>query len=350
MLIRANANTPEQAIAARDAGFPGIGLCQTESMLLGPKLSKWMHASLSAVNEGERQNALSKLLPVHQADLEKIFSAMSPHPVFVRLLDPPIQYLLPTLEQINSTVAAALSDEDWDAWTESTRLRQQLASVSAQNPQLGNRGCRLCVTQPQIMAMQVTAILQAAIAAEQKGTPALPAIIIPLVATEEETSVLTNRVRSIAAEVFRTNGRSVNYKVGVLIELPRAAICAGAIARHVDCVCFGTNDLTQMTFGFSREESSAYLQAYLDEGIFKQNPFVKFDQGGVGQLLAWAVRDIRSLRPEMEIGVCGDHCDDQDALRFFQSLGADFMSCPVPGIEKSKQTPERDEARVSTLA
>jgi pyruvate,orthophosphate dikinase len=350
MLIRANADTPEQAAAARDAGFPGIGLCQTEAMLLGPKLSKWMHAGLSRAHEGERQNALSKLLPVHQTDLEQIFAAMSPHPVFVRLLDPPIQHLLPSLEQINSTVAAALSDEDWDAWTESTRLRKQLASVSALNPQLGIRGCRLCVTQPQIMAMQVTAILQAAIAVNQRGTPVLPAIIIPLVATEEETSVLTKRVRSIATEVFHANGRSVNYKVGVLIELPRAALCAGAIARHVDCVCFGTNDLTQMTFGFSREESSAYLQTYMDEGIFKQNPFVKFDQDGVGQLLAWAVRGIRSQRPEMEIGVCGDHCGDQDALRFFQSLGLDFMSCPVPGSERPKQTPERDEVKASSVA
>lgn len=340
MLIRVNADTPDQARTARQAGIPGIGLCCTEALLLDPELRRWMHRVAGTAEEGERREALSKVLPLHQSDLEAIFAAISPYPAFVRLIDPPLQNFLPTLEQINDHATDALSDEDWEQWQALTGLRQRLSALSTANPVLGNRGCRLSVTHPEIMTMQVTAILQACIAVEKSGIRTAPAIVIPLVATEEETRVLVERVRSIASEVFLRHGQQVDYRVGVLIELPRAALCAGAIARHVDFVAFGTNDLTQMTFGFSREESSVYLQTYLEQGIFKEDPFIKLDIAGVGQLLTLAIRDIHSQRPEMEIGVCGDHCDDDNALRFFQSLDVDWISCPLTCIEKLKQTIE----------
>lgn len=350
MLLRANADTPEQAAAAREAGIPGIGLCRTETLLVHSELSKWLHSVLAIAKEPERREAFSTLLPMCQAAFEEIFSVMSPHPVFVRLLDPPIQDLLPSLEQIDSRASGAFSDEDWDQWIALSLIRERLADVSAWNPILGNRGCRLCVTYPEIMTLQITAILQAALAIESHGVNTSPAILIPLVATEEEASVLVSQIRSIANHVFLRIARKVDYKVGVLIELPRAALCAGAIARHVDFVCFGTNDLTQMSFGFSREESRTYLQKYLEQGIFKDDPFLKFDKAGVGQLLNWATRDIRSQQPEMEIGICGDHCGDDDALRFFQSLDIDFASCPLSSIEKLRQTLERDEVKASSGA
>ncbi len=327
MLIRANADTPEQAMAARQAGVPGVGVCRTEPMLRASGRRELMRALAVAPNPGVRNEALRLLLPLHQITLQAVFRAISPYPVFVRLLDSPLQTFLPSSEQLESEVSHALSEEDWDGVFAMRSVRQQHKVISAANPALGLRGCRLSLIHPEILTMQVTAILQAALELAEDQIGSEIGILIPLVSSEEETRVVADRVRRIAADVFAQHRRTVPYKLGVLIELPRAAICAEYIAKHVDFVCFGTDDLTQMTYGFSKEESGEYLRHYLEQGIFQDNPFVKLDRFAVGHLLSVAIQSIRQSYPQMEIGVSGTHCDDPDAVGFFESLGVNFISC-----------------------
>lgn len=327
MIIRANADTVEEAQAARDLGIRGVGLCRSESMLLGGGQIDLMRAIAGAPDTRIRNEAIALLLPLHQASLESILQAMSPHPVFIRLLDPPLQDFLPTLQQIDIGLSDARSDENWDEVIALRHMRHQHAALGAANPTLGHRGCRLSLTHPEILSMQVTAILQAGLALQEAGIETGLNILIPLVASEEETRVLAGAIRGVASEVFGRSKREIAFRLGPLIELPRAAICAGAISQHVDFVCFGTNDLTQTTYGFSKEDTKAYLDSYLQQGIFQQDPFLTLDRDGVGYLLTKAITDIHCTQPNMEIGVCGDHCRDADSLRFLHSLGVNFISC-----------------------
>jgi pyruvate,orthophosphate dikinase len=337
MLIRANADTTEQAIAARRAGMLGVGICRTEPMLSASGRLELMRTIAAASSPSIRNRALDLLLPLHQASLEGVFHATSPYPVFVRLLDSPLQRFLPSPEQVDAELSNALSDEDWDGVFAIRNVRQHHTGLPTANPALGLRGCRLSLIHPEILAMQIAAILKAALCLAEQDAPLEVGILIPLVSSEEEMRVIADAVRRIAAGVFEHHGRSVPYKLGVLIELPRAAICAGDIARHVDFVCFGTNHLTQMTYGFAKEEASEYLRCYVAQGIFREDPFVTLDRSAVGHLLHVAVQGIRQNYPSMEIGVCGDHCGDPEALQFFHSLGVDFISCaPANAVDVTR--------------
>jgi pyruvate,orthophosphate dikinase len=286
-----------------------------------------MQSMILATNKNDRIEALEILLPMQQRDFEELFRSMSPLPVTVRLLDPPLHEFLPSIEEIDASIADARREEDWNRCLslEATRLRVQLLSEA--NPMMGHRGCRLSLTYPEILRMQVRAILQAAIAVVAEGLETIPEIMVPLVASEEEMRELARMIHATSAEVFAEHLNNVPYRIGTMIELPRAAVCAGAIARHVSFISFGTNDLTQMTFGFSRDDARSYLDSYLQQGIFQADPFVTIDRDGVGQLMSMAIKSVREANPAIKIGVCGEHAGDPESIPFFQSLGVDYVSC-----------------------
>lgn len=329
MISLVNADTPQQALSALAAGAEGIGLSRTEHLLVRPECLSGMRTLAWGSSEHERREALSTLLPLHRSDTEEILRTMAGKPVNFRLLDPPLQDFLPTLHDLKIELSAARSEENWEQAFALDALREQHAQLLALNPMLGNRGCRVSVTNPEFLRMQVTAILQAALKLEAEGLETSPGIVIPLVSSEEEVRLLAHSISRIAAEVFSVCGRTAEYRLGALIELPRAAILAGAICRHVDFICFGTNDLTQMTFGFSKGDARLCLEHYVEQGIFKADPFVSLDQEGVGHLIAFAVREIRSHAPGVPIGACGDHASDPASVRFFEDLGLDFVSCAL---------------------
>lgn len=326
--VRANVESSDQASAALVAGAGGVGLCRTELLLLGPNRLELMRAAIVAKEAQERERALGALLPLHQADLEEIFRVISPHPVAIRLLDPPLQSFLPSLQQLDSDLSGARSDENWEEWVNLDTFRSQYLLLREANPSMGHRGCRLSLTHPSFLHMQVTAILRAASTVNKEGGCVTPGIIIPLVASVGETRVVAEKIRHFAVRALAHRTAAVKYRIGALIELPRAAVRAGAIAKYVDFISFGTNDLTQMTFGFSREDMRNYFDAYLQEGIFDKDPFVSIDQDGVGQLIAMAIKAARFVKPDIEIGICGDHCSDPSSIQFFRKLGVSFVSCP----------------------
>jgi len=324
--VHANADTPKDAIAARLGKAAGIGLCRTEHMFFAPERLSSMRAMITATNVKDRTEALALLLPAQQQDFEGLFREMAPLPVTIRLLDPPLHEFLPSLEEINADITYARRDENWEHLLVLESLRERVQLLRESNPMMGHRGCRLSLTYPEILQMQVRAILQAALMIADEGLDVFPEIMIPLVASAEEARVLVEMIHQAAAEVLAGH-RPIQYSVGTMIELPRAAICAGQISRYVDFVSFGTNDLTQMTYGFSRDDSHTYLKSYLDNGIFKKDPFVTIDESGVGYLLKMAIAQIRSVDPSIKIGVCGEHAGDPDSIRFFSSIGVDYISC-----------------------
>jgi pyruvate,orthophosphate dikinase len=325
--VRANADTPEDATASRAARAAGIGLCRTEHMFFAPDRLNHMRTIILATNTHDRVNALEILLPMQQRDFEELFRTMSSLPVTIRLLDLPLHEFLPSIEEINTEIAGARNDENWDhcVTLENVRLRVHLLRES--NPMMGHRGCRLSLTYPEILQMQVRAILQAALTVAGEGFDPVPEIMVPLVASEEEMRVLARIIRETADEVFSEHSERVQYTIGTMIELPRAAVCVGAIAKHVSFISFGTNNLTQMTYGFSRDDARNYLDSYLEQGILKANPFMTIDQEGVGYLIEMAINHVRLVNPKIKIGVCGEHGGDPDSIRFFHSLGVDYVSC-----------------------
>jgi pyruvate,orthophosphate dikinase len=325
--VRANADTPADATAARAARATGIGLCRTEHMFFATDRLIHFREMILANSLADRVNALNLLLPMQQQDFEELFRTMSPLPVAVRLLDPPLHEFLPSIAEIDVEVSHARSDEDWDRCLtlEDTRRRVQMLTES--NPMMGHRGCRLSLTYPEILQMQVRAILQAAFTVSDEGFDPKPEIMVPLVATEEEMRVLARMIHETAAEVFSSRSGKVHYSVGTMIELPRAALCAGPISKHVSFISFGTNDLTQMTYGFSRDDSRSYIDSYLEQGILKVDPFVTIDREGVGALMVMAIKSARLLNPSIKIGICGEHGGDPESIHFFRSLGVDYVSC-----------------------
>ncbi len=206
-------------------------------------------------------------------------------------------------------------------------VRDQVEALSESNPMMGHRGCRLSLTYPEILRMQVRAILEAAIVVAAEGFEPHPEIMVPLVSSEQEMRVLAGLIHATASELFAARDTRVDYKIGTMIELPRAAICAGAIAKHVSFISFGTNDLTQMTFGFSRDDARSYLDSYIEQGIFKADPFITIDQDGVGELMRMAIADVRRVNPSIKVGVCGEHGGDPESIGFFHGLGVDYVSC-----------------------
>jgi pyruvate,orthophosphate dikinase len=326
-LVRANADTPQDAAAAQRGGAKGIGLCRTEHMFFATDRLPHMRSMILALNVDDRKKALDKLLPMQQEDFEALFRQMSPLPVTIRLLDPPLHEFLPGVEEVNAELELARSKNDARKVAELEALPLRVRSLAEVNPMMGHRGCRLSITFPEILVMQVTAIFQAALSVEAEGFVPAPEIMVPLVACAEELRYLRRLIDETAVDVFARQGRSIDYRVGAMIELPRAAVCAGTFADQISFVSFGTNDLTQMTFGFSRDDARKYLDSYLEQGILTVDPFITIDQEGVGSLMRTAIRELRAKNPEMKIGVCGEHGGDPTSIAFFKSLGVDYVSC-----------------------
>ena len=318
--IRANADTPLDAERAREFGAEGIGLCRTEHMFFEPDRIEAMREMILAENETDRRKALEKLLPLQRQDFIGIFTAMDGFPVTIRFLDPPLHEFLPQREEDLKALAKILG-KSFDEVTHRT------ASLHEINPMLGHRGCRLMVTFPEVLEMQTRAILEAALGMTKQGKKVLPELMIPLVGKTEEIIFLKKILLTTAEKVFAEQGQKIAFTVGTMMEVPRACTVADKIAAEADFFSFGTNDLTQMTFGFSRDDASKFLPAYKEMGILEKDPFASIDEEGVGSLVTMAVQGGRSVKPDLKIGVCGEHGGDPDSIHFFQRAGLNYVSC-----------------------
>ncbi len=320
MKVRANAETPEDAATAVRFGAEGIGLCRTEHMFFDAERIAAVREMILAEKESARVAALEKLFPHQRQDFVEIFKAMGARPVTIRFLDPPLHEFLPHTEEDCADVAAATG-------LDAKALLQRSRELSESNPMLGFRGCRLAIVYPEIYDMQARAVFEAACDLAEAGAPPIPEIMIPFVITKKELEVLRGRVDAIAAEVFAKRGRKVEYLVGTMIELPRAALRAGEIAEAADFFSFGTNDLTQTTMGFSRDDAGKFLGAYVEKGMLAVDPFVSVDVDGVGELVKLAAERGRATLPGLKLGICGEHGGDPASVAFFESAGLDYVSC-----------------------
>jgi pyruvate,orthophosphate dikinase len=318
--IRTNADTPNDARVARLFGAHGIGLCRTEHMFFAEERILRVREMILARDEKGRRRALDELLPFQKGDFEGIFRELSGMPVTVRLLDPPLHEFLPQTEAQISTVAREMN---WGF----VELRNKVAQLHEQNPMLGHRGCRLGITYPEIYEMQVRAIFQAACDVKKDGIDVHPEVMIPLVGTTRELQLTGEMVRRVAAEVMKEAGVEIDFLVGTMIEIPRAALIADKLGEIAEFFSFGTNDLTQMTFGYSRDDAGTFLPEYVDKKILPKDPFESIDQDGVGQLVRLGTERGRSTNAKLKVGVCGEHGGDPDSIRFFRSCGLDYVSC-----------------------
>jgi pyruvate,orthophosphate dikinase len=318
--VRTNADTPEDARVARLFGAHGIGLCRTEHMFFQEERILRVREMILARNEAGRRKALDFLLPFQKADFEGIFRELHGMPVTVRLLDPPLHEFLP---QSEAQISMLARDMNWGF----VELRAKVAQLHETNPMLGHRGCRLGITFPEIYEMQVRAIYQAACDVKKQGIDVRPEVMIPLVGTEKELQLTSEMVRRIAAETIEERGVDVPVIVGTMIEIPRAALIAEKLATVAEFFSFGTNDLTQMTFGYSRDDAGTFLPDYVDKKILKKDPFESIDQEGVGQLVRLGTEKGRSANAKLKLGVCGEHGGDPESIRFFRSVGLDYVSC-----------------------
>ncbi len=321
MKVRTNADTPNDTATAREFGAEGIGLCRTEHMFFEGERIVAVRQMILAEDLAGRKEALAKLLPMQRSDFEEIFKIMHGLPVTIRLLDPPLHEFMPREENEFSDVAAAMG-------IDVTTLKRRASDLHEFNPMLGHRGCRLGITYPEIYEMQARAIFEAAIAVEgDTGDTVVPEIMIPLVATEKELAMLRERVEAVAKDVFEESGKSVDYMVGTMIELPRAALQAAKIANSADFFSFGTNDLTQTAIGISRDDAARFLDEYVKKDIFAQDPFVSIDQDGVGELVKLGAERGRSTKADLKLGICGEHGGDPASVEFCHSVGLDYVSC-----------------------
>jgi pyruvate, orthophosphate dikinase len=337
--VRANADTAEDARRARRFGAEGIGLCRTEHMFLGER--RQLVENLVVAESGEDQErALSELLPLQRQDFIEILEAMDGLPVTIRLIDPPLHEFLPDITELS--VQVALEDERDKPNSRHAKLLEAVRRLHEQNPMLGLRGVRLGVVIPGLFTMQARAILEAAAERIAAGGDARPEIMIPLVASVRELDIVRDEIEAVAADIERERGVSVPHKVGTMIELPRAAVTADQIAGTAEFFSFGTNDLTQMTWGFSRDDVEAsFFSTYLEHGIFPVSPFESLDTEGVGELVRMAVERGRSARPDLHLGVCGEHGGDPASIHFFDEVGLDYVSCspfrvPVARLEAGR--------------
>ncbi|HQP20943.1 MAG TPA: pyruvate, phosphate dikinase, partial [Phenylobacterium sp.] len=319
--VRANAETPLDARTARQFGAEGIGLCRTEHMFFDGDRIAAVREMILADDEAGRRAALAKILPMQRADFVELFTIMEGLPVTIRLLDPPLHEFLPHTEEDLVQVAKATG-------LNAEKLMRRAKELHETNPMLGHRGCRLGVSYPEIYEMQVRAIFEAAceIVASGKAAP-IPEIMHPLVAKGEEMRYLRQLTDRTAKQVLEEKGQTIEYMVGTMIELPRAAIRAGDLAENAEFFSFGTNDLTQTTFGISRDDSGRFLNAYIDKGIFEKDPFVSLDQEGVGDLIRIAAERGRAVRPGAKMGICGEHGGDPASISFCEEVGLDYVSC-----------------------
>jgi len=318
--VRTNADTPRDAQAARGFGAVGIGLCRTEHMFFEGDRIKAVREMILADDEPGRRKALAKLLPMQRSDFEGIFEAMQGLPVTVRLLDPPLHEFVPHEEANQKEMAdeMGISVEE---------VKVKVEALHEFNPMLGHRGCRLGCTYPEITEMQVRAIIEAALNLKKRGIDARPEIMIPLTGTLEEMKNQEKVTRDTIATVFAERKDTIDFLVGTMIEVPRAALVADQIATSAEFFSFGTNDLTQMTFGYSRDDAGKFLPVYLQKGILKEDPFQVLDQVGVGQLIQMAVEKGRSTRNKLKVGICGEHGGEPSSIGFCHKVGMDYVSC-----------------------
>ena len=320
MLVRTNADTPHDAQVARDFGAQGIGLTRTEHMFFGGDKIMAMREMILAEDEQGRREALAKLLPIQRTDFEGIFEAMHDLPVTVRLLDPPLHEFVPHEEKEQKEMAEQMG-------ISLEHIKSLIEELNETNPMLGHRGCRLGNTYPEISEMQARAIIEAALNLKKKGVNARPEIMIPLTGTLAEMKMQEDIVRSTVEKVFEERGDRIDYLVGTMIEVPRAALTADEIAKSAEFFSFGTNDLTQMTFGYSRDDIGKFLPIYLEKKILEVDPFQVLDQEGVGQLVKMAVKKGRKTRKNIKLGICGEHGGEPSSVEFCNSVGLDYVSC-----------------------
>jgi pyruvate,orthophosphate dikinase len=320
MKVRTNADTPKDAAVARKFGAKGIGLCRTEHMFFEGERIKAMREMILSSDETGRKLALAKLLPYQRTDFEGIFEAMEGYGVTVRLLDPPLHEFVPHQAAQQKELAEEMGITP-------DQIRQKVADLEEFNPMLGHRGCRLGITYPEITEMQARAIIEAAMNLKAKGIDARPEIMVPLIGNVTELKNQTDLINATAERVFEERGDRIDYLVGTMIEVPRAALTADVIAKEAQFFSFGTNDLTQMTLGFSRDDAGKFLPAYLDKGILKLDPFQVLDRDGVGQLVKMAVAKGRSVRPDIKLGICGEHGGEPSSVEFCDMAGLDYVSC-----------------------
>jgi len=318
--IRTNADTPLDSQIARKFGAEGIGLCRTEHMFFEGDRIVAMREMILADNKEQREKALAKLLPIQRDDFEKIFTAMNGLPVTIRLLDPPLHEFVPHEAANQEEMAKAMN-------VPVELIRRKVASLHEFNPMLGHRGCRLGVTYPEMYNMQSRAIIEAACNMKRKGIKVYPEIMIPLVGTLKEFSLLKSQMLQVIEKVFQEKKTKVDYKIGTMIEIPRAALVAGRIAEEAEFFSFGTNDLTQMTFGYSRDDAGVFLKDYIEQGILEKDPFTTVDQEGVGALIRMGITEGRKTRKDLKVGICGEHGGDPASVEFCHSVGMNYVSC-----------------------
>jgi pyruvate,orthophosphate dikinase len=337
--VRANADTPGDAARARRFGAQGIGLCRTEHMFLGERKALVENLILADSDEGQ-EKALAELLPMQKDDFVGILESMDGLPVTIRLIDPPLHEFLPDYTDL--AVAVALQDERGEEDSKEHKLLDAVKRLHEENPMLGLRGVRLGIVIPGLFAMQATAILEAAALRIKDGGDPHPEIMIPLVATVQELELVRADIQQVADRIESDTGVRPDFKVGTMIELPRAVMGAADIAGAAEFFSFGTNDLTQMTWGFSRDDVEAsFFSTYLEKGIFGVSPFESLDTEGVGGLIRYAVEQGRAARPDLHLGVCGEHGGDPDSIHFFDEVGLDYVSCspfrvPVARLEAGR--------------
>jgi pyruvate, orthophosphate dikinase len=343
LLVRANSDTPDDSVRARSFGAQGIGLCRTEHMFLGER-RPFVERLILADSDAEREEALQALLPMQRDDFVGIFEAMDGLPVTVRLLDPPLHEFLPDITELS--VRVALAEARGEPHENDLRLLQAVNSMHEQNPMLGLRGVRLGLVIPGLFDLQVRAIAEAAVQRKQAGGDPHVEIMIPLVGAVQELEVIRTESEQVLRDVAEETGVEIDYLIGTMIELPRAALTAGQIAEAAEFFSFGTNDLTQTTWGFSRDDvEAAFFSAYLERGIFGVSPFESIDRDGVGRLVDVACREGRETRSDLKLGVCGEHGGDPDSVHFFHQVGLDYVSCspfriPVARLEAGRAAVE----------
>ena len=320
MGIRANADTPQDSAIAKKFGAEGIGLCRTEHMFFEGDRIDAVREMILAENKDGREKALNKILPMQMNDFIGIFEVMDGYPVTIRLLDPPLHEFLPhkdeELRELSKTMGI-----DFD------QLKEKTESLKEFNPMLGHRGCRLAITFPEIAVMQTDAIIKAALSVKKKGVKVFPEIMIPLTGTEREFDFLKEIIDNRAEELFKKENDRINYKVGTMIEIPRACFVADKIAKKAEFFSFGTNDLTQMTFGFSRDDAGVFLPEYVKKGVLTNDPFQKLDAEGVGKLMEIGINKGRKIRPDLKVGICGEHGGEPSSIEFCYNLGMNYVSC-----------------------
>ncbi len=320
--VRTNADSPRDAIKARSLGAEGIGLCRTEHMFFEEGRIGSFREMICSDTVEEREAALAKILPMQQADFEGLYEAMEGNPVCIRFLDPPLHEFVPTAEEDIAALAAAQGKSV-------QQIKDIIASLHEFNPMMGHRGCRLAVTYPEITAMQTKAVIRAAINTKKNHPDwnMVPEIMIPLTGDVKELKYVKNVVVATADAEIAASGIELEYEVGTMMEIPRACLIADEIGKEADFFCFGTNDLTQMTFGFSRDDAGKFLYAYYDNKIYENDPFAKLDQNGVGRLMEMAVSLGKKVRPSMHCGICGEHGGDPVSVEFCHKIGLDYVSC-----------------------